>query len=260
MATWLPERPADLLGRRGLEGDFVAVVATAALLVTAPVAAAVVGGVVASVRRPSPVVVSGVQHFAAGVVVAAVAGEVLPDLKERGSVGLVAAGFATGVVVMLLLSRLEKPVARGEAARIPIGYLAVIGVDLLVDGLLVGAGAAVSTSTAVVITVALTLEVLFLGVAIALELRSSGQSPARSALITAALSLLVAVGALLGAIVLASAGNTALVLVLAFAAAALLWLVVEELLVEAHSQPQTPSLASVFFLGFLALYALEALQ
>lgn len=236
------------------------VVATAALLVTAPVLAAMVGGAVASVRRPGPLVVSGVQHFAAGVVVAAVAGEVLPDLKERGSIGLVAVGFAAGVVVPLLLTRLEKPAETTGTAGLPTGFLAVIGVDLLVDGLLVGAGAAVSTSTAVILTVALTLEVLFLGVAIALELRSSGQSARRSAAITAALSLLVAVGAVLGALVLASAGNTALVLVLAFAAAALLWLVVEELLVEAHEPPQTPALASVFFLGFLALYALEALQ
>ena len=55
--------------------------------------------------------------------------------------------------------------------------------------------------------------------------------------------------------VLSNAGNTALVLVLASAAAALLWLVVEELPVEAYEPQQTPALASVFLLGVLALYA-----
>ncbi len=52
---------------------------TAAQLVTAPVAAGALGSVVAAVRRPSPSVTSALQHVAAGVVMAAVAGEVLPD-------------------------------------------------------------------------------------------------------------------------------------------------------------------------------------
>lgn len=238
----------------------MSVVQTAALLVAFPVLAAVVGGAVAVLRAPSPAVVAGVQHLAAGVVVAAVAGEVLPDLRERGSLGLVVLGFAAGLVLLVLLQRVQggEP-AEAEAVRLPWGFLAVIGVDLFIDGLLVGVGAAVSTDAAVVLTIALTVEVLFLGLAIALQLRSGGLSAVRSASITAALSLLVALGAVLGAVLLAGAGNAALVFVLAFAAAALLWLVVEELLVEAHETPQRPSMAVMFFVGFLALYALEGL-
>lgn len=49
-------------------------------------------------------------------------------------------------------------------------------------------------------------------------------------------------------------------LVLSFAAAALLWLVVEELLSEAHEVAEPPGLAVLFFVGFLALYVLESLR
>ena len=47
--------------------------------------------------------------------------------------------------------------------------------------------------------------------------------------------------------------------VLAFGAAALLYLVVEELLVEAHEQAETPLLAVLFFAGFLGIYLLAGL-
>lgn len=51
-------------------------------LIVVPVIVAV-GAAALSVRaNPGPRLMSGVQHFAAGVVVAAVAGEVLPSLRE----------------------------------------------------------------------------------------------------------------------------------------------------------------------------------
>ena len=68
-----------------------------------------------------------------------------------------------------------------------------------------------------IIAVALTVEVLFLGLSVALQLRSSGTSRFVAAAITAGLSLLVAVGAILGALVLGDADDAVLSLVLAFA-------------------------------------------
>jgi ZIP family zinc transporter len=47
--------------------------------------------------------------------------------------------------------------------------------------------------------------------------------------------------------------------VLAFGAAALLYLAVEELLVEAHEQAETTLSAAMFFTGFLTIYVLGEL-
>lgn len=71
-------------------------VGKAALLVLFPVAAAITGAVIATIREPSANLTSGVQHFAAGVVFAAVAGEVLPDIRKQ-SLSAVLIGFAAGV-------------------------------------------------------------------------------------------------------------------------------------------------------------------
>jgi zinc transporter, ZIP family len=234
------------------------VLATAALLVVFPIVAGIVGSVIAVRRTPPAALVSGVQHLAAGVVMAAVAVEVLPDLRERGPLWLVVIGFSCGVALLVILERFEgeEPEAGGV---VPMSFLTVLGVDLFVDGLLVGAGAVVSTSTAIVVTIALTLEVLFLGVATSLQLTTAGVTKQRAALISSSLTLLIGVGAILGALVLPHAGAAALTIVLAFAAAALLWLVVEELLVEAHESPHRPWMAVMFFVGFLTIYCLEVL-
>jgi ZIP family zinc transporter len=198
------------------------------------------------------------QHLAAGVVMAAVAVEVLPDLRERGPLILVIIGFCCGVALLVILQRFEGD-EPGATGVVPVSFLVVLGVDLFVDGLLVGAGAVVSTGTAIVLTIALSLEVLFLGVATSLQLTAVGVTRRRAAVITGSLTLLIAVGALLGALVLPRAGAGTLTAVLAFAAAALLWLVVEELLVEAHESPHKPWMAVMFFVGFLTIYCLEVL-
>ncbi|MET0698420.1 MAG: ZIP family metal transporter [Mycobacterium sp.] len=234
------------------------VLATVALLVVFPIVAGIAGSLIAAQRTPPPALVSGVQHLAAGVVMAAVAVEVLPDLRERGPLVLVVAGFCCGVALLVILQRFEgdEPEAGGAISR---SFLVVLGVDLFVDGLLVGAGAVVSTGTAVVLTIALTLEVLFLGVATSLQLTAAGVTSRRASVITGGLTLLIGVGAILGALVLPRAGGGTLTVVLAFAAAALLWLVVEELLVEAHESPHKPWMAVMFFVGFLTIYCLEVL-
>lgn len=247
------------------EGD-ISTVTTAVSLVSFPVVAGIIGAAVAVIRTPSAALVAGVQHFAAGVVMAAVAGEVLPDLRSRGPLWLIVIGFSAAVALLLLLRQFEHDDEHDDddepsvAGALPVGFLAAVAVDLFIDGVLVATGARVSSRTAIIIAVALTLEVLFLGVAVALRLTGSGVPKVRAAMTTGALSLVTAVGAVLGALVLGGAGNAVLSLVLAFAAAALLWLVVEELLVEAHETPERPWMAMMFFAGFLALYCLGVLE
>ncbi|WP_373234675.1 ZIP family metal transporter [Mycobacterium marinum] len=248
----------------------VSTLTTAAALVAFPVIAGIIGGAVAVVRTPSAALVSGVQHFAAGVVMAAVATEVLPDLRARGPLWLIILGFSAGVALLVGFRQFEDHGPHGEdedshddvraGGQVPVGFLAVVAVDLFIDGLLVATGATVSRRTAIIITIALTVEVLFLGVSVALRLTRSGVPKARAAALTGGVSLATAVGGVLGALVLANAGGTVLTLVLAFAAAALLWLVVEELLVEAHEGEERAWMAIMFFAGFLILYSLGVME
>lgn len=103
------------------------------------------------------------------------------------------------------------------------------------------------------------MEILFFGLSVAAELADQGQPRIRAALISSALGLATAVRAIGGAALLGGASATVLAAVLAFGAAALLYLVVEELLVEAHEQAETPLLAALFFACFLGIYLLAGL-
>ena len=77
--------------------------------------------------------------------------------------------------------------------------------------------------------------------------------------VTCAFALLLLVGAGVGVYFLAGASGLVLDAVMSFGVAALLYLVTEELLTEAHEVDETPILTSMFFVGFLALLLIEML-
>jgi ZIP family zinc transporter len=72
--------------------------------------------------------------------------------------------------------------------------------------------------------------------------------------VTTPISLLLVAGALLGTLMLRGASVGVLAALLAFGAAALLYLVTEELLVETRLGEETLLTTAMFFLGFLAIF------
>ena len=151
-------------------------------------------------------------------------------------------------------------VERVATGTLPIGMLAAIVIDLLLDGVLVGLGARLGQAQGIILTIALTLEILFLALSVSAELTERGMSKARAWTVCTGLGLVTAVGAVGGAAVLGGVSTTVMSAVLAFGAAALLYLVVEELLVEAHEEKESIALGAMFFLGFLAIYVLSSLE
>lgn len=237
------------------------------LFTAAPVTAMVVGGMVASHRPPTPRVGSYLQHFAAGVVFAALAVELLPDVIHNRAPVAAVIGFALGTALMLGIRQLTEKTAAAKAkaagsdaavtAKTPIGLLTTVGVDIAIDGLLIGIGFAAGAKTGVLITIALTLELLSLGLAVSAELGEAGTSRDKAIGLISGLALLVLAGATAGATLLSGLKGGALEAVLSFGCAALLYLVTEELLVEAHEVPETPFTTATFFIGFLLLLVID---
>jgi ZIP family zinc transporter len=222
------------------------------------VVAAMVGGVVAVYRAPGPQMESNVQHFAAGVVTAAVAAELLPNIHDRAPV-VVVVGFAVGVAAMLgvhqLSKRLEKRDIGGPFAGAA-GLLITVGIDMLIDGVLIGVTFLAEPSTGIIVAVALAIEVLFLGVAGVVAL-PEGMSTLRKLAVPATFGLLLTTGVTVGVLALEGVTGAPIALILAFGAAALLYLVTEELLVKAQKVPETPTSTTLFFVGFLAIFLLD---
>ncbi|HEX5314100.1 MAG TPA: transporter [Gammaproteobacteria bacterium] len=219
-----------------------------------PVAVLIGAAAAGSLRAPGPRLRSAVLHFAGGVIFAVVAVELLPDVVRARALLPTAIGFAIGTALMLALraaSRRFERRADAATAVLPLGLLAAVGVDLLIDGLMIGIGFAAGARQGVLLAIALAFEMLALGLALAATLAKRGAARGKILVCIAALALLLIVGAVAGGAPLAGASGRALAGVLAFGSAALLFLVTEELLGEAHETQDSAALTAAFFLGFL---------
>ena len=218
-----------------------------------PLIAVLFGAIVAVLRPPGPALSSAIQHLAAGVVFAAAAAEILPQVVHGGSPTATLIGGAAGVVAMLSLKTLEE---RFEG---PLGMLGAVGTDILIDGLVIGLAFIAGAKAGLLLTIALTLEILFLGVTVTEELGATVRSKMKIVAITGGLGLLLPLGVVLATPV-ASFPTAVIDGFLSFGLIALLYLVTEELLVEAHAKPDSPLISAMFFVGFLGLLLLEELM
>jgi ZIP family zinc transporter len=133
-----------------------------------------------------------------------------------------------------------------------------IGVDLLLDGLLIGIALTAGLKQGVLLTIALTLELFSLGLAMALTFGNAKVSV--RVLAPTGIACLMIVGAVLGRTLLADASVHTLAGLLSFGCAALLFLVTEELLIEAHESADTAVTTTMFFVGFLIFLLLGMVE
>ncbi|HJT70779.1 MAG TPA: hypothetical protein VJ731_11300 [Terriglobales bacterium] len=223
-----------------------------------PVVAAVVGACVSALRQPGPALRSSLQHFAAGVVFSVVGVELLPDILRQHKPIPVIVGFILGIVSLLILRAFgpsEESLKQNPGA-LPLSFLFAMGTDVLIDGFLIGIGFAAGVKEGKLLTFALTVELLSLGIATVVTLTDAAIPRTKAIVVTSIGALFILVGAGLGGTVLRGLSDTAMEVVLSFGLAALLFLVVEELLVEAHEVPETPLITSTFFAGFLLFLVL----
>lgn len=210
-----------------------------------------------------------VLHLAAGVVFSVVAVELLPEIQRRAAAGGapvrdVVLGFSLGIGTMLAVDKVldrirggeddehDAPVAPAARGAGGLSLLVAVGVDFLLDGLLLGVGFAAGARIGILLALAEAAEQLSVGLAVAGELSAGGMARTRVLLIVSALGMLVFVSAVLGATVLRGLSDGAMMVVLSFGLAALLYLVTEELLREAHEERETTLGTAMFFIGFLA--------
>lgn len=217
-----------------------------------PVAAVIAGALLSLMRRPGASFVSAMQHLAAGVVFAAAATEILPQIKHDAAPVATLIGGAIGVGAMLLLKALE------ERATGSLAMVGAVAIDILVDGLVLGLAFLAGEKAGLLLTIALTLEVMFLGVTVTSDLREKVGAAWKVVAIVAAIGLLLPVGAVLATPV-AVLPQPIIVAFLSFGLMALLYLVTEELLVDAHERPDSPFISGMFFAGFLGLLIIEEL-
>ena len=237
-----------------------------------PLLASVFGVMIALRDQPSSQTKSLLRHVAAGLVFAAATIELLPDLLKDKQPLATFTGFALGVGLLLLVNILlgghhhgDKDEIRNHQHResktnssLPT-MMAAIGIDVAVDGLLIGIGFATGVSEGRILTLALSAEVLFIALSIVATCEEHRLSAGRTFLMAVSPGIILALFALIGASIFSTLHGALHQTVLAFGISALLYLVTEELLVEAHESPDEPIEVVGFFAGFLLILVLALL-
>ncbi|MDD5160849.1 MAG: hypothetical protein PHI47_12410 [Sulfuricurvum sp.] len=223
-----------------------------------PALVASLGGLLAVYWSPSHQTRSLIQHFAAGVVLAALAVEVLPEIgREHAPAWVLIGSFTFGGLMMYIMKlwsmRLEEKTEHLGDNAFNYGLIAATFIDVAVDGFIIGAGFAAGGNTGLILALGLSVELLFLG----LSLVSNTIKGWRVVFMSVALAGVVLLCTLLGNYLLSGASTSVISAILAFGVAALLYLVTDELLVEAHTIEEKPSSTLWLFAGFLVFWSIQ---
>ncbi len=189
------------------------------------------------------------QHIAAGVVMASVTVELVPVLLRTASISGTLFGYCLGVVSMLLMERYADQ----------FGAQLAIGVDLFIDGFLLMIGFATGEQGGFLLLLGLTLETTSLGFVVGPNLKQQGLAYRKMTFTLLSLGMAIFAGAGLG-LLLPEHNGFQFAALLGFGVAALLYLVVEELLTEAHETEDTSLTTALFFAGFLVPLVLVQLS
>jgi zinc transporter, ZIP family len=229
--------------------------------ILAATGAGILGGIVASFWIPGIQARSAVQHFAAGLVIAAVASDLIPEVEKTGTPVGILSGFAAGGVAMIglkwLVLRFEsKEKKRGKA---PLGLAAAAAADTLVDGAIISAGFSTGPDLGTLLAIALAAELFFLTLSVGSEFHKDKAGFWQGLAVTTGISLLLLIGALAAFVFLKGASPATVAVFLSFGAAALIYLIAEELLVESIEAEESLFSTAMLFAGFLVVLALKLL-
>lgn len=215
--------------------------------------------------------------FAAGVMVAASVWSLLiPAMEMAEELGVsvalhVGGGFAFGGVFLMLLDRLlphlhpgsDEP--EGLPAHLKRTTMVVLAVTLhnIPEGMAVGLAFALAARegtlpAAVALAIGMGLQNFPEGAAISLPLRSEGARPGRAFLCGAASGVVEPIFGLLTVLAAGSVTGT-MPLILSFAAGAMIYVVVEELIPEAHLGEHSHVGTASVMAGFLCMMLLDVL-
>jgi ZIP family zinc transporter len=220
-------------------------------------------------RRPSIVILDSLLGFTAGVMLAATAFSLLVPALDRGPLAEVLAGFAIGcgfiaaldVLVPHAHSRFRergRPAAEELAARDRATLLlAALTIHNVPEGLAVGvAFAAGGSDLGLPLAIAIGIQNIPEGFAAAAPLLPAGTSPRKAAGV-AALTGIVEPPAAFAAYATFELAGALLAGALAFAAGAMLYVIVDELVPESHGHGYERAASLALLGGFALMMALD---
>ena len=239
---------------------YLLVLALAAL----PAAGNFAGGLLAEAFDVSRRALSLALHLAAGIVIGVVGLELLPRALEASAPWVPLLAFVAGGALFLGLERaigyVKGRVGDGDDDVGPLAIFSGVSIDLFSDGVLIGTGTVVNPVLGLLLAVGQVPADVPEGFAAVATLRASGVPRRRRLLLAAGFALPVLAGATLGYFALRDAPDLVTLSVLALTGGALVTVVVEEMVPEAHEGETSPwgavaLTAGVALFGAISVYA-----
>lgn len=198
-------------------------------------------------------------HAAAGIVIAVVAVELMPEALSKVSGWTVGIAFALGGIAYLGIETLVEKIqrAQGKSSGGNLGmwmiYIAV-AIDLFSDGLLIGTGSAVSLSMAIVLALGQVLADVPEGYATIANMKDKGVPRSKRFLLSASFTIPVLTAAAIAFYVLRDQSEVLKMGGLAFTAGLLAVAAVEDMISEAHESSDDTRWSILAFIGGFALF------
>ena len=237
-----------------LEG-FTLVLALAAL----PAAGNFLGGVAAEVFRVSERVLSLALHLAAGIVLAVVGLELMPEALKADPPWVRIAAFVAGGAVFISLERIigyaQVRTGSSEESKGPLAIYSGVSIDLFSDGVMIGTGTVINPALGLLLALGQVPADIPEGFASVASLRRTHMTRRTRVLMSLAFAIPIIIGAALGYFALRDAPELITLSVLALTGGALTSVVVEEMLSEAH-EGDTSRLGPVALTAGFSIFAL----
>jgi len=220
------------------------------------------GGIVAELMRTSNRAVSWALHAAAGLVLAVVAVEIMPEALPAAPGWLLTVAFVLGgafyVLVEWLVDRAQGAAADSEGGSSVWMIYFAISMDLFSDGLLIGAGSAVSAGLGIALAIGQSLADVPEGFASIISFKQRGFSRAKRLALSASFAVPVLAATALSYLLLRGRDEAIQMAAVVFTAGPLVVAAIEDMIREAHANAEDTRRSVAFFIGGFALFTMVA--
>jgi len=220
------------------------------------------GGMLAEFSNTNKRRLNKALHAAAGIVIAIVSTELMPEALEKISAWWVAAAFGLGGIAYVLISKAVDKLqgSAGSMAKSTTGgmwmvYIAV-SLDLASDGLMIGTGSTISSSMALALALGQVLADIPEGYATIANMKGKGVPRGKRILLSASFALPVIGMATLAYFFLKGQSEILQMGALAFVAGLLTLAAVEDMLSEAHESHEDTKWSLLLFTAGFVLFVL----
>ena len=217
-----------------------------------------IGGIISLlIKRPSDRTVSGLLSFAAGVMLAIIAFDLMPEAYDIGGFFIVSLGLAIGLIIvffaeeMIPANKLNKYKGK-KLDYIKMSFIIIISLGLhnFPEGVAVGSSSVYSNNLGIKIGILIAAHNIPEGMSVGVPLVMAGASPLSIVLLTLLTGLPTAFGSVLGA-ALGGMSDYFIAFCLSAAASSMLYVSANQLLPEAHVLHKGKSSAVFLLMGFI---------